>query len=133
MKKFIYSVAFLLMTLSACNVSKNIETPAAPLPVTFRNATETTDTNSIADIPWRDFFTDVTLQRLISKAIVNNYDMQVALANIKASQLLLKQTNWNYVPEAALKVTANYTRASDNSITKLSLGQSNNGINPIED
>ena len=133
MKKFIYSVAFLLVTLSACNVSKNIETPAATLPVTFRNATETTDTNSIADIPWRDFFTDVTLQRLISKAIVNNYDMQVALTNIKASQLLLKQTNWNYVPEAALKVTANYTRASDNSITKLNLGQSNSGTNHIED
>ncbi len=45
----------LLLLLSACNVSKNIETPKPALPDTFRNAAVTSDTSSIADIQWKTF------------------------------------------------------------------------------
>ena len=55
--------------------------------------------------------------------------MQIAIKNIEASQLLLKQVKWNYVPEVGFNVTASSTRPSDNSITKLSLAQSNYGAN----
>ena len=134
MKKFINRSAFLLMIfLSACNVSKNIETPVPALPGTFRNAAATIDTNSIADIPWKNFFTDAALQKLINKAIIKNYDMQIAVQNIEASQLLLKQVKWNYVPEVNLNVTTSSTHSSDNSLTKLSLSQYNVGTNHIED
>lgn len=134
MKKFIKGFSFLLIIfLGACNVSKNIETPNPELPVTFWNASATTDSNSVADISWKKFFTDVTLQKLINKAIVKNYDMQIAVQNIEASQLLLKQVKWNYVPEVNLNVTASSTRSSDNSVTKLSLSQYSAGTNHIED
>src|SRR6267142_2832421 len=112
MKKYLNRFAFLLVILSACNVSKNVETPKAALPDTFRNAAATADTSSIGDIPWKSFFTDVTLQKLIDSAIVKNYDMQLAIKNIEASQLLLNQVKWNYVPQADLNVTANTTRPS---------------------
>lgn len=133
MKKLINSLAFILVILSACNVSKNVETPKAALPDNFGNTAATTDTSSVGDIPWKNFFTDVTLQKLIDSAIVKNYDMQIAIKNIEASQLLVKQVKWNYVPQADLNVTASTSRPSDNSVTGLSLSQYKIGSKHIED
>lgn len=133
MKKYINTFAFmLLLALSACKVSKDIETPKPALPVAFRDAA-TSDTTSIADIKWKSFFTEPTLQKLIDSAIEKNYDMQIAVKNIEASQLLFKQVKWNYVPSVGLNVTANSNRPSDNSVTGLSLNQYNIGSKHIED
>jgi len=133
MKNNIVSLAFIWLILSACNVSKDIETPRPALPDHFGNAAATADTSSIADIGWKNFFTDPVLQKLIDSAIAKNYDMQIALKNIEASQLLLKQVKWNNVPQVDLNVTANTDRPSNNSLTGLSLTQYNIGTNHIED
>src|ERR1700744_558225 len=123
----------LLALLSACKVSKDVATPKPALPDTFRNAAVTSDTSSIADLQWKTFFTDVTLQKLIDSAIVKSYDMQIAVKNIQASQLLFKQVKWENVPAVALNVTANTQRPSDNSLTGLSLSQYDIGSKHIED
>jgi multidrug efflux system outer membrane protein len=127
-----YLLLLAVLALSACKVSKDIQTPKAELPATFRSAA-TSDTTSIADIPWKNFFTDATLQKLIDSAIVKNYDMQLAVKNIEASQLLVKQVKWNYVPEVGLNVTASTSRPSDNSLNGLSLSQYDIGTKHIED
>jgi multidrug efflux system outer membrane protein len=75
MKKYIYGLAFLAL-LSACTISKDIETPKPALPANFRDVVITTDTASIADMQWKNFFTDPALQKLIDSAIVKNYDMR---------------------------------------------------------
>jgi multidrug efflux system outer membrane protein len=134
MKKYINTFAFmLLLALSACKVSKDIETPKPALPVAFRDAAQTADTTSIADIQWKSFFTEPTLQKLIDSAIANNYDMQIAVKNIEASQLLFKQVKWNYTPQVNLNVTASTSRPSDNSLNGLSLTQYNINTRHIED
>lgn len=112
-----------LVLLSACKVSKDVATPAPELPTAFRNAAATQDTTSIADLPWKSFFTDATLQQLIGKALEKNYDMQLALKNIEAAQLQLKQSKWGYVPDARIQAGASTSRPSDNSLNGLSLGQ----------
>lgn len=132
MKNIINGLAFLLL-FSACNVSKNIETPKPALPDTFRSAAATSDTTSIADIQWKQFFTDPTLQKLIDSAIQRNYDMQIAVKNIEESQLLFGQVKWNNVPTVNLNVTASTERPSDNSVTGLSLSQDNISTRHIED
>jgi len=132
MKKYITGLAFLLL-LSACNVSKDIPTPKPALPDTFRNAAVTSDTSSVADMQWKSFFTDATLQGLIDSAIERNYDMLIAVKNIEASQLLFAQVKWNYIPQAALNVTASTDRPSDNSLDGLSLKQDNISTKHIED
>ncbi|WDF80548.1 efflux transporter outer membrane subunit [Mucilaginibacter sp. KACC 22773] len=137
MKRYITPLAFVLLTafLSACKVSKDVETPKPELPVAFRSATviTTADTSSVADIQWKNFFTDATLQKLIDSAIAKNYDMQIAVKNIDAAQLLFKQVKWNYVPEVALNVTASSSRPSDNSLNGLSIKQYGLGTKHIED
>jgi len=122
MKKYIGGLSLILL-LAACSVSKNVETPKPELPNSFGNVAETADTSSVADIPWKSFFTDPTLQKLIDSAILKNYDMQIAVKNIEASQLLLKQTKWNNVPQVDLNISANTTRPSDNSVNGASLSE----------
>lgn len=106
--------------LTGCKVSKDVETPQPDLPVVYRNAITTADTSTIADIEWRTFFPDATLQKLIDKALSGNYDLQQALKNIEASRLLLKQSKWGNVPQLNAYVTASSTIPSENSLNGLS-------------
>jgi outer membrane protein, multidrug efflux system len=117
-----YSINLLLamfLLLTGCKVSKDTALPEPELPNAYINAVEA-DTTTIADIPWKEFFPDKGLQNLIDKAVTNNYDMQAALKNIEAAQLMLKQTKWGNVPEAALFVNASSTIPSENSLNGLS-------------
>src|SRR3569833_248988 len=135
MKNYI-NISFLILVLSvlsACKVSKDVETPKPALPENFRNAAITTDTSSIADVQWKQFFTEATLQKLIASAIAKNYDMQIAVKNIEASQLLFKQVKWNNVPQVDLNLTSSSSRPSDNSINGVTLSQADIGTNHIED
>jgi len=133
MKTYISGLALALVLLSACTVSKNVQTPKPALPESFGNVAATTDTSSVADILWKNFFTDATLQKLIDSAIVKNYDMQIAVKNLEASDLLVKQVKWNNVPQIDLGVTANTSRPSDNSLNGKSLSQAGIKTKHIED
>ena len=115
----IKTAAFVLVLgLAACKVSKDVTTPATQLPGQFRSS-ESTDTTSIASLPWKSFFADPVLQRLIDSAIVHNYDMQVALQNIKSAQLTLGQAKLGYWPDITLQVTADLTRPGSSSLNGL--------------
>lgn len=118
----IYFAAALLLQLNACKISKDIAAATTPLPATFRNAVNS-DSSNIAGIQWKNFFTDPSLQQLIDTAIINNFDMQMALRNIDAAQLIVKQTKFSYWPDAKLQAGANLSRPSDNSLNGLSLSQ----------
>jgi multidrug efflux system outer membrane protein len=118
-----YILPLIAIAMSACGVSKDIKTPNAQLPANFRGAALSNDTSSIADLPYQSFFADATLQKLIDSTIAKNFDLQLAIKNIDAAQLLVKQVKWNYVPTAALQVSASTSRPSDNSLNGLSLSQ----------
>ncbi len=113
----------IMLVFFACRIAKNDKAPEAPLPQAFRNTPANADTTSIAAIPWKNFFTDTTLQQLIDSAIAKNYDMQLAVKNIEASQLLLRQTKLLNLPTANLQITAGTTRYSDNSLNGLTANQ----------
>ena len=121
----------LLLTFAACKVSKDVVTPVPELPPTFRNAARDV-TPGIADLQWKKFIRESSLQKLIEKAIVKNYDMQLALRNIESAQLLLKQSKWAYLPDARLQVLSNFNRPSDNSLNGLS-AKSFLGTTHVED
>lgn len=120
MKKYnIGLLLALLLLLTGCKVSKDIPTPNPELPQAYRNSAET-DTATIADIEWKQFFPDQNLQELIGKAITNNYDMQAALKNVESARLLLRQSKWGNVPKVGLYVQATTTIPSENSLNGLS-------------
>lgn len=122
MKKYInkyIAVLVLITTFTACKVSKDVETPKDALPESFRN-TASTDTTSVADLSWKEFFTEPSLQKLIDSAIVRNNDLLVAQKNIEAAQWQLTQSKWGNVPKINFQANATSTRLSDNSLNGLS-------------
>lgn len=124
MKKYIttYSVSFLLILITSCKVSKDVEAPKDALPDSYRDVT-TTDTTSIADLNYKSYFAEPTLQTLISNAVAKNNDLLVAQKNIEVARLQLTQAKWNNVPTLNLQVTANSTNPSANSLNGISLSQ----------
>ncbi|QMW04952.1 TolC family protein [Spirosoma foliorum] len=122
MKLFnIVIVSLLVFVWSGCTVSKNTSLPDVA-PETFRN-TSPSDSSSIGSFPLKRFINDPTLQALLDTALVKNFDMQVALKNIEAADVLFKQVKQGYLPEVRVQVGASSSRPSDNSLSGLNLNQ----------
>ncbi|MEJ5996163.1 efflux transporter outer membrane subunit [Pedobacter sp. Du54] len=117
-----YSLAFLLLILSSCSLTKNILPPTKDIPKQFRNILDG-DSSSIGKLPVNEFFGTTALHNLIDSALVRNLDIQIALKNIDASSLILKRSKLGNLPELTLQVTATSNRPSDNSLNGLSASQ----------
>src|SRR5439155_8032004 len=72
-------ISFVVILISSCKVGKEYQRPALELPNQFNNAVSFADTSSIADIEWKKFFTDTTLQNLINKGVTYNHDLLLAI------------------------------------------------------
>lgn len=119
---FIYITALVMLFLAGCKVSKDVSLPIDAAPAAYRSSSAA-DTSTIADIQWTHFFNEENLQRLINSAITNNYDMQVAVKNVEAAQLIVKQSRLGHLPEASLQATGSINRPSDASLNGLSLSK----------
>lgn len=118
----ISGAAFLLVLLIAsCSVGKKYQRPELNLPVTFTSA-DVADSNSVADLGWRAFFTDTTLQRLIETGLQYNQDLLVAVKRMDIAQRQLLQSRKLNLPEADLNIAGSISRPSDNSLNGVSLG-----------
>lgn len=114
--------AMVALVLASCKVSKDIPVPDAELPANYRSIAAA-DSNSIATLQWKEFLPQQELQQLIDSAIARNYDLQLALQNINAAQLLVNQSRLGYLPTAGLQFSGGINRPSDNSLNGLSLSQ----------
>lgn len=131
MRQFnIVIILLIVLALSGCSVSKNIPLPDA-VPGAFRN-TSPKDSSSIGGLPVKSFIADLTVQNLIDTALVKNYDMQIALKNINAAEVLFKQSKLGYLPELKSQIAASSSHSSDNSLNGLTLKQFTGSSN-IED
>ena len=116
-----YSVLSLLMIfLSACRLGKEYQRPEVELPQQF-GTVSFADTSSIADIEWKKFFSDSTLQALIEKGIQYNHDLLIAIKRIDIAQQQVKQAKALQLPELDLRIAASTSRPSDNSLNGVSL------------
>ncbi len=125
-------IAILITTIISCKVSKDIETPKDAFPENFRNASVSKDTASIADVEWKNFFTEKDIIQLIDSAVARNNDLQIAVKNIEIAQYRFTQSKWGNVPQVNLSVSASTSNPSDNSFTGKNLGQAL-GQNHIDD
>lgn len=121
----------LLLVLSSCGLTKDIETPIKDVPINFRD-TESSENSSIGFLPIKEFFTNPTMLSLIDSALLRNFDLQIALKNIDAADLILKRAKLGNIPSLNLQIMANSNRPSDNSLNGLSTSQFLN-TNHIED
>jgi len=95
--KYLLVVAVGGLILASCKVTQTYQSPQAKTDSLYRNVT-TTDTTTIANIRWNEFFTDPILQQLISDGMAKNIDLQVAFNNIQQAQLNYNQSGAAFLP-----------------------------------
>lgn len=104
-------------TLQSCFVAQDYTRPELDIETEALYRTENlpTDSISIADVSWKNLFTDENLQQYIEEGLQNNMDVRIALQQILAAQAYAKQGKAGYLPSA--NVGTNYTRQefSENS------------------
>lgn len=106
-KGITFSVA-ILAAVSSCMARKEYERPKNVVDEKlFRTDMLPTDSVSIANVSWKEIFTDPILQGHISKALENNLDIRIALQSITSAEAYLKQSKAAYLP--TLSVGPNYT------------------------
>ena len=89
------------MMLTGCGLynkyEKTVQDPADPFGTT-QDITSATSETSIAEMSWREFFTDPLLQNLIEQALSNNTDLNTARINVEKSEISLRTKKLAYLP-----------------------------------
>jgi outer membrane protein, multidrug efflux system len=116
----IYISVLIVVVFTACKVGKDYQRPEVKMPETF-TAQSFADTSSVANIAWKDFFTDTTLQNLLAKGIQYNNDLLVAKNRIEIAQQYVKQAKLLWFPDINAVIAGQYSRPSKNSLNGVSL------------
>ncbi|RZK55339.1 MAG: efflux transporter outer membrane subunit, partial [Pedobacter sp.] len=84
------------LTLSAC-VTTKYNRPEVKSDNLYRDS-KTTDSTTIATLPWRNIFGDAALQTLIEQGIKENLDLKQAIERIKIAEATLYQNRMAMLP-----------------------------------
>src|SRR5215470_6529255 len=79
------SAAIVVLSLLAGSVAGQKKKELPPIPNKFRGA-ETTVQTSIGDLKWFEIFKDDELQKMVRIAMIQNYDLGLAIARINAAR-----------------------------------------------
>jgi len=84
----------LILGLSGCTMAPSYTRPDAPVPASwpsgpaYKAEVAKPDQKPLADIPWREYFVEPRLQKVIELALANNRDLRVAVLTIEKSRAL---------------------------------------------
>ena len=100
-------IGLLVFTLSAC-VTNQYQRPTLITENLYRDV-NTTDSTTIANLPWKTLFNDPMLQALIEQGINGNLDLKQAIERIKVAEATLMQNRLALLPslQGDLSVTDN--------------------------
>lgn len=81
----------------------------------FRTDALPKDSLSMANLSWKEIFTDAVLQKHITKALENNLDIRIALQNIASAEAYLKQSKAAYQPTISVGPDYSFNTSSLNT------------------
>jgi multidrug efflux system outer membrane protein len=105
--KPILVIIFLAITLTSCVSRKKYVRATEFNENVFRTDRLPKDSSTIAQISWKDFFTDPILQKHIANGLENNLNVRIAVQNILISEAYVKQSKAAFLP--TLSVGPTYT------------------------
>jgi len=108
--KYSFLIGISILTLSAC-VTQKYERPQVKNEGLYRD-NNTTDTTTMADLPWKSLFSDTTLQSLIQQGINQNLDLKQAIERIKISEATLRQSRAAFLPSLQADVSVTDAKQS---------------------
>ena len=116
-----YIVAAMLLTLTGCGIyNKYEQTTEAPADVygSTPDIQEALGSTSLAQMSWREFFTDPLLQQLIEQVLANNTDLNSARIAVEQSEASLTAAKLAYLPSLYFSPQGTLSRFDDNPWTK---------------
>lgn len=101
----------------------------------------TNDTNTVADINWKNYFADETLLKLIETALTNNLDLQMTLQRVQVARSGLRFSTGNMLPSVSAKGYAgqtDYAKYTQEYLGNVTTYYDDNGVtktvpNPLND
>lgn len=99
--------------VSACSVTSKYERPTTLKTEQLYRDQNSSDTTTIADMPWQSVFKDEKLNALIQKGLDQNLNLKNAIENIVQSRASLRQSKLAYYPTLQLDANATHTKQSE--------------------
>ena len=125
MKQYKYLIVFIvLIGFSSCQVLNRYKVPELDSRDLYGELTSS-DSTTIASIPWQEYFADTHLVKLIEEGLNNNYDLRIAFTRIQQAEASLSMAKAAYFPNIALVGQVNHTSASMGTAGKDVLGYNN--------
>ena len=104
--------------LAGCAVGPDYSRPATSLPVHYMEPTaDAANDTSVVAPAWWELFNDPILNDLVSKALQNNADIQLAAARIEEADGVMREAGAAIFPEVDLDGSGSRTRASQLTAT----------------
>lgn len=111
-RKLFQCLLLAMLVFTSCKVLQPHKFPdLSPDEKLFRELAVTDSTN-LADVPWKNLFTDTHLQLLIEEAINNNPDLQIAVARMEKAEASLKQSKAAFFPSLSVDGDATFRNAN---------------------
>ena len=107
MKKIVLILSIATL-LSSCSIYKKYSRPEEITTNNLYGNIEKADTTTMADVTWRDFFTDKYLQGYIEQGLKNNIDMRVAAERISQAELALQAAKLSFIPSFSFSPNFRY-------------------------
>ena len=116
MKKIVL-MASIVMMFTSCSIYKKYSRPEEIKTDNLYGNIEKADTTTMADISWRNFFTDKHLQGYIEQGLKNNIDMRITAEHISQAELSLQAAKLAFIPSFSFEPTIQAKTASQFSYT----------------
>ena len=117
--KTLFVAAAVGMILTGCGIYNKYEQKAEVPADAFGTVQDaTTGGASLAQMSWREFFTDPVLQQLIEQVLANNTDLNSARIAIEKSEASLKMAKMAYLPSLYFSPQGTLAKFDDNPWSK---------------
>ena len=96
----------LALALGACSLAPRYEQPVPPVAESFPSYSVTPDgAVKATQLSWRDFFNDARLEVVIAKALANNRDLAVSVAQVEQARAQYRIARSAQLPNVGLEAT----------------------------
>jgi multidrug efflux system outer membrane protein len=114
--KYMVLLTVSAFTLQSCFVAKNYDRPQVEETENlFRTDALPTDSLSMADVSWKELFTDPFLNQYIEEGLQNNIDIRIALQQILSAEAYVKQGKAAYFPTLGGRASVTHQELARNS------------------
>jgi len=119
-----------VLSLPSCKISKDFVAPKVDTTDLYRNSTGS-DTTTVANIPWKQYFADPLLQDLITEGLAKNTNMQVAQLRIQQAEAAFNMAKAANLPTLSVAAQVNHTQISSGKNGTEVLGYSVDHVNSL--